>query len=107
VPLGRAERVPGGGPHAAGQRALRWGPLYCPADALYVGSDCEQPEPVDEEAILATDWPQQYRRDSGWGKNRDRHPNEVWYMRQMLPEALSIRSGLPQRQADEAQEPGS
>jgi hypothetical protein len=81
--------------------------LYCPADALYVGPDCEQPEPVTEEDILATDWPQQYRRDSGWGKNRDRHPNEVWYMQQMLPEALSIRASLPRRHAGEAQKPGS
>jgi formate hydrogenlyase subunit 6/NADH:ubiquinone oxidoreductase subunit I len=66
--------------------------LYCPADALYVGPDCERPEPVDEQAITQTDWPQQYRRDSGWGKNRQDHPNEVWYMQQMLPEALAIRA---------------
>ncbi len=58
-----------------------------------VGPDCERPEPVDEQAITQTDWPQQYRRDSGWGKNRQDHPNEVWYMQQMLPEALAIRAG--------------
>jgi hypothetical protein len=62
-------------------------------DALYVGPDCEQPEPVDEQAITQTDWPQQYRRDSGWGKNRQDHPNEIWYMQHMLPEAMTIRAG--------------
>ena len=34
--------------------------LYCPTDALYLGPDCKQPEPVDEQAITQTDWPQQY-----------------------------------------------
>jgi NAD-dependent dihydropyrimidine dehydrogenase PreA subunit len=68
--------------------------LYCPADALYVGPDCEHPEPVDEQAIGETDWPQQYRRDSGWGKNRRDHPNETWFMQQMLGEIRAIRAGL-------------
>jgi NAD-dependent dihydropyrimidine dehydrogenase PreA subunit len=68
--------------------------LYCPADALYVGPDCDHPEAVDERDILATDWPEQYRRDSGWGKNRDRHPNEVWYMHEMAREALGIRARI-------------
>ena len=71
--------------------------LYCPTDALYVGPDCEQPEPVDEQSITQTDWPQQYRRDSGWGKNRQQHPNEIWYMQHMMPEALAIRAADEER----------
>jgi NAD-dependent dihydropyrimidine dehydrogenase PreA subunit len=93
------DAVPGGHPVIARQQDCQTCflcELYCPADALYVGPDCERPEPVDEKTITQTDWPQQYRRDSGWGKNRQDHPNEVWYMQQMLPEALAIRkSGAP------------
>jgi NAD-dependent dihydropyrimidine dehydrogenase PreA subunit len=102
------DAVPGGHPVIARQSDCQtcfMCELYCPADALYVGPDCERPEPVDEEAILATDWPQQYRRDSGWGKNRDRHPNEISFMQQMLPEALSIRASQPEPQRDPEPEP--
>jgi NAD-dependent dihydropyrimidine dehydrogenase PreA subunit len=110
------DAVPGGHPVIARQSDCQtcfMCELYCPADALYVGPDCERPEPVDEEAILATDWPQQYRRDSGWGKNRDRHPNDVSFMQQMLPEALFIRASQPEpepepeREPDTFQKPGS
>ena len=97
------DSVPGGHPVIARQldcQTCFLCELYCPADALYVGPDCERPEPVDEQAITQTDWPQQYRRDSGWGKNRQDHPNEVWYMQQMLPEALAIRA----RDASETKE---
>jgi NAD-dependent dihydropyrimidine dehydrogenase PreA subunit len=54
--------------------------LYCPVDALYVDPDFRGPVPVDEAEILATDWPAQYRRDSGWGRARRTHPNESWRM---------------------------
>jgi NAD-dependent dihydropyrimidine dehydrogenase PreA subunit len=67
--------------------------LYCPADALYVGPDCDHPAPVDEVDIVATDWPEQYRRDAGWGKDRDQHPNDVAYMHTMAQDALSLRAG--------------
>ena len=65
------DAVPGGHPVIARQQDCQTCflcELYCPTDALYVGPDCEQPEPVDEQAITQTDWPQQYRRDSGWGQ---------------------------------------
>ena len=70
--------VPGGHPVIARQSDCR--PASCASctarDALYVSPDCSSQEPVDEDAILATDWPQQYRRDSGRGKNRDHHPEQ-------------------------------
>jgi NAD-dependent dihydropyrimidine dehydrogenase PreA subunit len=91
------DAVPGGHPVIARQQDCQtcfMCELYCPADALYVAPDCEHPEPVDEQAIRETDWPQQYRRDSGWGKNRRDHPNETWFMQQMLGEVRAIQSGL-------------
>ncbi|PRY21625.1 4Fe-4S dicluster domain-containing protein [Pseudosporangium ferrugineum] len=54
--------------------------LHCPVDALYVDPDCENPRPADPAAIAATDWPGQYRRDSGWGRWRGRHADESWRM---------------------------
>jgi NAD-dependent dihydropyrimidine dehydrogenase PreA subunit len=80
--------------------------LYCPADALYVGPDCEQPEPVTEVQVTETDWPEQYRRDAGWGKHRDRHPNEIWFMQDMATEALQIRSTALAGRAGEDAGPG-
>ena len=54
--------------------------LYCPADALFVDPDRRGPVPADAGAVAATDWPAQYRRDSGWGRERRTHPNESWRM---------------------------
>ena len=90
------DAVPGGPPVIARQQDCQTCflcELYCPADALYVGPDCEHPEPVDVEDVLATDWPEQYRRDAGWGRNRHEHPNEVAYMHVMAVEALNLRAG--------------
>jgi len=64
--------------------------LYCPADALYVDPDCRERVPVDEERILATDWPAQYRRDSGWGRARRTHRNESWRMGEIFAAAHRI-----------------
>jgi NAD-dependent dihydropyrimidine dehydrogenase PreA subunit len=66
--------------------------LYCPADALYVGPNSESPEPVDEQVILGTDWPEQYRRDAGWGKHRGEHVNDVAFMHVMARDALAMRA---------------
>ncbi|MGD0558953.1 MAG: ferredoxin family protein [Streptosporangiaceae bacterium] len=101
------DAVPGGVPVIARQSDCQTCflcELYCPADALYVDPDCEHPEAVDEQHVLATDWPAQYRRDSGWGKNRDRHPNEVWYMHEMAREALGLRAQVAETDIGPASE---
>jgi NAD-dependent dihydropyrimidine dehydrogenase PreA subunit len=56
--------------------------LYCPADALFVGSDCDNPEPVDEAAIRASGQLGRIRRDSGWGEwaADPTYKNQMWYM---------------------------
>jgi NAD-dependent dihydropyrimidine dehydrogenase PreA subunit len=54
--------------------------LNCPVDALYVDPDCEHPAPADPVAVASTDWPGQYRRDSGWGRWRGTHTDESWRM---------------------------
>jgi NAD-dependent dihydropyrimidine dehydrogenase PreA subunit len=91
------DAVPGGPPVIARQSDCQtcfMCELYCPADALYVGPDCEHPEPVTEAQVTGTDWPEQYRRDAGWGKHRDQHPNEIWFMQDMATEALEIRTAV-------------
>ena len=90
------DAVPGGHPVIARQQDCQTCflcELYCPVDALYVAPDCEGPTPgLDPAQLIAAGLVGQFRRDSGWGKNRQDHPNEVWYMQQMLPEALAIRA---------------
>jgi NAD-dependent dihydropyrimidine dehydrogenase PreA subunit len=56
--------------------------LYCAADALFVGPDCETRAGVDEAALLASGLLGQYRRDSGWHEfaGDPRHTNEHWRM---------------------------
>ncbi len=54
--------------------------LYCKADALYVGPDCDQPSPVDPAMILASGLLGQYRRHSGWDEWQGQYPNEHWLM---------------------------
>ena len=86
------DAVPGGPPVIASQSDCQtcfMCELYCPADALYVGPDCEHPEPVAEAEVTGTDWPEQY---AGWGRQRDQHPNEIWFMQDMAAEALQIRT---------------
>ncbi|HEV7965741.1 MAG TPA: ferredoxin family protein [Actinoplanes sp.] len=77
------DAVPGGPPVIARQSDCQtcfMCELHCPVDALYVDPDCETPRPADPAAVAATDWPAQYRRDSGWGRWRGTHPNESWRM---------------------------
>jgi NAD-dependent dihydropyrimidine dehydrogenase PreA subunit len=64
--------------------------LYCPVDALYVDPDCRQPVDTRESEIAETDWPEQYRRDSGWGRARRTHPNESWRMNEIFAAARDI-----------------
>jgi NAD-dependent dihydropyrimidine dehydrogenase PreA subunit len=54
--------------------------LYCAADALYVGPDCERPEPVKVEDLLAAGVLGQYRRDSGWDEWSGHQRNLHWRM---------------------------
>jgi NAD-dependent dihydropyrimidine dehydrogenase PreA subunit len=68
--------------------------LYCPTDALYVAADCETPTEVDAGAIAATDWPGQYRRDSGWGRWRHTNRNESWRMELIFQAAFAL-VGVP------------
>jgi NAD-dependent dihydropyrimidine dehydrogenase PreA subunit len=63
--------------------------LYCQADALYVASDCERPETVDEAAVVASGLLGQYRRDSGWDEwsSDPRYKNQQWYMAEVFRRA--------------------
>ena len=63
--------------------------LYCPADALYVASDCNQPEQVDEAAVVESGLLGQFRRDHGWGEWADdpRYQNQHWYMGEVFRRA--------------------
>ena len=54
--------------------------LYCRADALYVGPDCEGAEPVERAALLDSGLLGQFRRESGWDEWQGRYPNEHWRM---------------------------
>jgi NAD-dependent dihydropyrimidine dehydrogenase PreA subunit len=82
--------------------------LYCPADALFVGSDAERPEGVAEAAIVASGLLGQFRRDHGWGEwaNDPRCKNQHWYMgevfRRARAEAAAAEPPTPPRpKADE------
>ncbi|WP_131786943.1 4Fe-4S dicluster domain-containing protein [Protofrankia symbiont of Coriaria ruscifolia] len=68
--------------------------IYCPVDALFVDPDCDGPVEVSPAEIAATDWPGQYRRDSGWGRWRHVHHNESWRMGTIFAEAFEIL-GIP------------
>jgi NAD-dependent dihydropyrimidine dehydrogenase PreA subunit len=70
--------------------------LYCVADALYVGADCERAEPVDAAKVLAAGLIGQFRRDSGWDEwhGDPRFSNEHWRMEGVFRRAAEMaRSG--------------
>jgi NAD-dependent dihydropyrimidine dehydrogenase PreA subunit len=56
--------------------------LYCPADALFVGPDCERSEPVSLAQVELSGWLGQFRRDSGWDEwaKDPRYKNQHWRM---------------------------
>jgi NAD-dependent dihydropyrimidine dehydrogenase PreA subunit len=56
--------------------------LYCKADALYVGADCEHAGSITEAQALASGSLGQYRRASGWDEyaGDPRYANEHWRM---------------------------
>jgi len=68
--------------------------LYCTADALFVGPDCDHPAAVDATPILESGWLGQFRRDSGWGEwsNDPRYRNEHWRMDQIFARARAMTS---------------
>lgn len=63
--------------------------LYCPVDALFVGSDAERAEGVDESELLESGWLGQFRRDHGWGEwaGDPRYENQHWYMAEVFKRA--------------------
>jgi NAD-dependent dihydropyrimidine dehydrogenase PreA subunit len=65
--------------------------MYCPADALFVGSDCEKPHMSDPETVRAAGWLGTLRRDSGWGEWADdpQHKNQIWYMGEVFKRGLA------------------
>ena len=69
--------------------------LYCAADALYVGPDCEATQPVDRDWLLGSGLLGQYRRDSGWGEwaGDVRYANEHWRMDSIFARARAAYSG--------------
>lgn len=62
--------------------------LYCPADALYVGPDCEAPQPVTLEQ--AAPLMGRFRRDSGWHEWEASVPNEHWRMGEIFERARKM-----------------
>jgi NAD-dependent dihydropyrimidine dehydrogenase PreA subunit len=66
--------------------------LYCPADALFVASDCHQPESVNEQEVVASGLLGQFRRDHGWDEwAADPHyKNQHWYMGEVFRRARNL-----------------
>jgi NAD-dependent dihydropyrimidine dehydrogenase PreA subunit len=66
--------------------------LYCTADALFVGPNCDHPVAVDTADVLESGWLGQFRRDSGWDEwsNDPRHRNEHWRMDQIFARARAM-----------------
>jgi len=89
------DAVPGGVPVIARQsdcQTCYMCEMYCAADALFVGSDCETPEPVDEAAVLASGQLGRIRRDSGWDEWAEdpRYQNQIWYMGEVFKRARAF-----------------
>jgi hypothetical protein len=63
--------------------------LYCRADALYVASNCERPEEVNEGEIVASNWLGELRRHHGWDEwaADPRYRNQQWYMGEVFRRA--------------------
>jgi len=66
--------------------------LYCAADALYVGPDCDRPVAVEPAAIQASGLLGQFRRDSGWDEwSQDpQYANQHWRMDQVFARAREM-----------------
>jgi NAD-dependent dihydropyrimidine dehydrogenase PreA subunit len=66
--------------------------LYCKADALYVGADCESAGSIDVDKALASGTLGQYRRESGWDEfeGDPRFANEHWRMESVFVRARDL-----------------
>lgn len=66
--------------------------MYCAADALFVGSDCEHEEVFDEAAVIASGQLGKIRRDSGWGEWEadPRYQNQMWYMGEVFKRGRAL-----------------
>jgi len=89
------DAVPGGFPVIARQsdcQTCYMCEMYCAADALFVGSDCDNPEPVEEAAVIASGQLGRIRRDSGWDEwaADPRYQNQMWYMGEVFKRARSF-----------------
>jgi NAD-dependent dihydropyrimidine dehydrogenase PreA subunit len=87
------DAVPGAAPVIARQddcQTCYMCEMYCPADALFVGSNCEKPETPDPATVRASGWLGTLRRDSGWGEWADdpRYKNQMWYMGEVFKRGL-------------------
>jgi NAD-dependent dihydropyrimidine dehydrogenase PreA subunit len=69
--------------------------LYCKADALFVGADCETAAPFDPEKAAVATTLGQYRRDSGWDEfeGDPRYENEHWRMEGVFLRARELAQG--------------
>jgi len=54
--------------------------LYCKEDAIYVGPDRDEREPVKEAELIASGLLGQFRRDSGWDEWAEdpQYDNQIW-----------------------------
>ena len=66
--------------------------LYCVEDAIYVAPDCDRPDPVDKESILASGWLGELRRYHGWDEwaADSRYTNEHWQMERVFLRARDV-----------------
>jgi NAD-dependent dihydropyrimidine dehydrogenase PreA subunit len=66
--------------------------LYCKADALYVGADCERAQGIGVAEALASGTLGRYRRDSGWDEfaGDPRYANEHWRMEGVFARARKL-----------------
>ena len=97
-PMNVFEAVPGGAPSIARRadcQTCYMCELYCRADALYVASDCEQREQVNESELLASGLLGQIRRHHGWDEwSQDaRYKNQHWYMAEVFRRARAADDG--------------
>jgi NAD-dependent dihydropyrimidine dehydrogenase PreA subunit len=84
------DAVPGGVPVIARQEDCQtcfMCELHCVADALYVGPNCDAPEPIDPVAVRKSGLLGQFRRHSGWHEWEGHYPNEHWRMDEVFRRA--------------------
>lgn len=91
------DAVPGGHPVIARQEDCQtcyMCELYCKADALFVASDCNGPEIIDEARVLQSGLLGQFRRNHGWDEwsTPPQYANQHWYMGEVFRRARMQKS---------------